>query len=168
MTNNINLDLKSIDTCNKNNFDLSCCTRLEELRDKIGCSLPEYETFVMKYGHSEIGGMICVFAPNDILERLDEFRERWEEYFLWDNDDSALSEEEMRECFPLAETINGDQFVFKTKEKSGIYYLPRDKYTIFPVGKDLQDIVNFAMLSGKLFNPEEFYGNDPPKVLYLS
>ncbi|MDR3197301.1 MAG: hypothetical protein LBU34_05475, partial [Planctomycetaceae bacterium] len=39
----------------------------------------------------------------------------------------ALSEEELQECFPLADTIQGDEFVFKPGEKSGIYCLPRDE-----------------------------------------
>ena len=112
--------------------------------------------------------MIRVYAPDDILDNLDEYRERWLQYFLWDNDDSALSEEELQECFPLADTINGDEFVFKSGEKSGILCLPRDDYTIFPVGKDLQDIVNFAMLSGKLFDLNEYYQGNPPERLFLS
>ncbi len=45
---------------------------------------------------------------------------------------------------------------------------PQDDYTIYPVGKDLQDIVNFAMLSSKLFDLNEYYEGNPPERLFLS
>ncbi len=160
--------LNNIDTRGKENFDLSRCLRLDELKEELNASLPEYEDFVMKYGGSEIADMIRVYAPDDVLYRCEEFRERVEQYFLWDNDDSALSEEELQECFPLADTNNGDEFVFKTGEKSGIYCLPQDDYTIYSVGKDLQDIVDFAMFSGKVFNIDEYYSGNPPERLFIS
>ncbi len=168
MTEEIMYDINDIDVHGRTAFDLSRCSRLAEFNEKLGRSLPEYEQFVQAYGASEIADMICVYAPGDVLDRVAEFRERVEQYFLWDSDDSALSEEELQECYPLADTINGDEFVFKTGDKSGIYCLPQDDYTIYPVGKDLQDIVNFAMLSGKLFDLNEYYEGNPPERLFLS
>lgn len=161
-------NINSIDTRGKADFDLSGNSRLEELREQFGCTLPEYENYVQKYGPSELADMLRIYSPDKILDGLQEFRERCAEYFLWDDEDSALTEEEVQECFPIADTWNGDEFVFKRGEKSGIYCLPRDEYTIFPVGKDLQDIVNFAMLSGKLFDLSDYYEGNPPEKLFLS
>lgn len=166
MAQKLEYDLNDIDTRDKTDFDLSGNDRLEELREQFGCSLPEYENYVLKYGPTELANMLRIYSPARVLDDTPEFRERCAEYFLWDDEGSALTEEEVQECFPIVDTWNGDEFVFKKGEKSGIYCLPRDEYTIFPVGKDLQDIVNFAMLTDKLF--DDYYEGNPPERLFLS
>lgn len=168
MATKMKYDINNIDTRGKTDFDLSGNSQIEKLREQFGCTLPEYENYVTKYGPSELADMLRIYSPDRVLKDVKEFRERCAEYFLWDDEDSALSEEEVQECFPIADTWNGNEFVFKAGEKSGIYCLPRDEYTIFVVGKDLQDIINFAMLSGKLFNLNEYYEGNPPERLFLS
>lgn len=161
-------DLNDIDLHGKKDFDLNGNARITTLREQFGCSLPEYENYVMQYGPSELANMVRVYSPDRILDDTQEFREGWDGYFHWGNEDSALTEDDLQECFPIADTWNGDVFVFKKGKKIGIYCLPRDEDTIFFVGDDLQDIVNFAMLSGKLFHLDDYYEGNPPEKLFLS
>ena len=149
-------------------IDMECCSRISHLLEMLGESLPQYKSFVLKYGASEIAYIIRLYAPNDILDQYEDFRERWEGHFHWGDSKSALTEDELLECFPIADTHNGDEFIFKTGNKSGIYCLPQDDDRIYYVGKDLQDVINFTMLSGNLFDLNKYYDGCPPEYLFLS
>jgi hypothetical protein len=161
-------DISNIDLRGKTDFNLSRCSLIEQLKENFGCSLPEYEAFVLKYGAAEIAKMIRVYAPDDILEQYKEFRERWNTYYHWGDSESALEDDELQECFPIADTFNGDEFIFKPGDKHGIYVLPRDEDIVYYVGQDLSDVINFAMLSGKLFDLNEYYNGNPPTQLWIS
>lgn len=160
-------NLSEIDLCGKTEFDLSHNSGISELKKQFGCTLPEYESFVLKYGASEIVDMIRVYAPDDVLEQYQDFRERWDGCYHWGDQKSALSDDELQECYPIADTIAGDEFIVKTGEKNGIYVLPRDDDIVYYVGQDLSDIIDFALNSGKLFDTNEYYSGNPPTKLWI-
>jgi hypothetical protein len=161
-------NLNEIDLRGKVEFDLSRNSGLAELKDKFGCSLSEYESFVLKYGASEIADMIRVYAPDDVLEQYQDFRERWEGCFHWGDKNSALTDDELQECYPIADTPNGDEFIFKPGDKKGIYVLPLDQDIVYFAGNDLSEVVDFAINSGKLVDPDYYYNGNPPTKLWIS
>jgi hypothetical protein len=161
-------NLSEIDLRGKTEFDLSRNSGISELKKQFGCILPEYESFVLKYGASEIADMIRVYAPDDVLEQYQDFRERWDGCYHWGDKSSALTDDELQECYPIADTWNGDEFIFKPGDKQGIYVLPRDEDIVYYAGQDLSDLINFAMFSGKLFDLNEYYNGNPPTKLWIS
>lgn len=160
--------LSDIDTNGIKTFDLSRCTKTRELFDLIGQRLFEYENFVDKYGNAEIVDFIRLLAPDDIIDQHENYRCEWNSSFRWTDDDTMLDCDDLEECFPLANTIQGDEFIFKAGSKAGIYCLPRDNDIIYFVGHDLSDIVNFALCSGKLIDLNDYYQDNPPERLFLS
>jgi hypothetical protein len=161
-------NFNDIELRNRTEIDLSRCSHITELKELFDNLLPEYEAFVLKYGAAEIVSMIRVYAPDDILEQYQNFRDRWDGCYHWGDKSSALTDDELQECYPIADTWNGDEFIFKSGDKRGIYVLPRDEDIVYYVGQDLSDVINFAMLSEKLFDLNEYYNGNPPTKLWIS
>jgi hypothetical protein len=160
-------NLNDIELRNKTELDLSRNSRIAELKELLSISLPEYEAFVLKYGAAEIVSMIRVYAPDDILENYQDFRDRWDGCYHWGDKKSMLSDDELQECIPIADTNSGDEFIVKIGDKSGIYVLPRDDDIVYYVGQDLSDIIDFALNSGKLYDANEYYSGNPPTKLWI-
>ncbi len=134
---------------------------LELLHQKLGTTLPDYDEFVSKYGNGIASYVLRVYMPDRILDENDrEFRTRWDEYYLWD-DDSKLEAEDLAVSTILADTVEGDEFVWfpgrdGVKTKPGIYLLPRNDSTIVYVGSDLGDVFRYLK---KMFKelPKDFF-----------
>ncbi|MDO5566794.1 MAG: ankyrin repeat domain-containing protein [Planctomycetia bacterium] len=131
--------------------DFSLNDQLDKVHEFCGVILPDYDAFITQFGKGLVSGAVRVYPPNYIVKELDsEFRTRWSEYFLWDDDDSKLDDADLAKATILADTINGDEFVWfpgddeDKKKKAGIYILPRDDYSIKYVGKDLGDIFKYT------------------------
>jgi hypothetical protein len=164
----MNYNINDIDVRGQATFDTACCSRIAQLKELWGATLPEYEAFVLKYGASEICDMIRIYSPNDILDQFQDCRDRWDGCFHWGDRKSKLKDGELQECYPIADNIQGDEFIYKTKSKKGIYVLPRDDDIVYFVGKDLSNFIDFTLSSGILFDVDDYYQGSIPSTLWIS
>ncbi len=130
--------------------DLSHNAKLNEVHESCGVILPDYDEFVTKYGKGIVSYVVRVTCPDQVMAELKETRERWSEYFLWDDEDSKLDQDDLVRSTSLADTIQGDEFIYypgsdeDKPKKPGIYILPRNEYSIHYVGKDIGDIFKYT------------------------
>ncbi len=145
---------------------------LDALHKMLGTTLPEYDDFISKYGEGITSYTLRVYMPDRILEENEsQFRSRWTEYYLWDDEGTKLDSDDLTVATILADSIEGDEFVWfpgrqGVKTKPGIYILPRNAYKISRTGTDLSDVFRYMR---KLFRdfPKDFCWHEGFKNISL-
>ena len=112
------------------------------METRLGTRFPAgYGEFITRLGEGTLGGhYIRIYPPWRILtgeNNLEEWRERVEEYWFWDEGRKILSKEKALECIIVGDTVDGDEIIFHPSEPDVLYILPREEETIYKVGSGL-------------------------------
>jgi hypothetical protein len=113
---------------------------VERAEKTLGTKFPKgYADFVTKFGTGLFNDVIRVYAPDNVVDELEQFRNRIEEYYFWDQSEDLISKERVKECIWIADTLNGDEVIFHPDNPARLYLLPRDSEEIEILGKTLND-----------------------------
>lgn len=118
---------------------LSTPEALGALETQFGVSLPpDHRDFLLRFGEGVVFNHIRIFSPERAAAATIEARSRWQEFFLWDEEDSALDEAALARCIIVGDTFNGDEFVLSPGPGSRLYYLPQDDFSAVDLGESLE------------------------------
>ena len=99
---------------------------VDELESRFGCPFPVgYREFVCTLGEGIFCNLVRVYLPSRILNENSDFQKRWAEYFPWGEGHPNLPKEKIVESIVIADTLNGDEFVFHPGVKDAVFRLPR-------------------------------------------
>ncbi len=111
----------------------------------------DYVEYVTKYGAGILGGsFIRIYTPNAILDTFDEWKERIEEYWFWDEGKDVLSKQEVLNSIIIGDTLDGDEIIFYNNE---YFILPHEEEMIYRIGKTLKESIEWLCSSGILTEP---------------
>jgi len=116
----------------------------------------DHKFFLKNFGEGVIFNHIRVFGIQRIRNQHREFQERWGTYFLWDDPESELNEEDMKSCIIIGDTFNGDELVIFPEDNS-IYYLPQDDKKIINLALEnaIQSLVQAQIEEVKTYSKQE-------------
>lgn len=109
-------------------------TELDDIQRETGLRFPpSYRSFLTRYGQGTYGGWVNVTSPDpDVLQPFAEY-----DFWLHD-EDSPITQEQIKECVSIGTSIDGD-FLAVHPQTDGILWLPRhdEIITLKPCGEDL-------------------------------
>lgn len=146
-------DINTVRLINKKS-DKPSKDEVSALRKLLNVQLPQYEEFVLKLGDGCLSDAVRVYSPERIFAELDQFRERWKEYFLWDGAGSELEKGFEISAVPIADSLQGDEIV---QFGEGLYILPRYSNVAKLVAKDLFGGIEYICESGEVFDDVDDY-----------
>ena len=127
---------------------------VDEVEAWLGCRLPVgYREFVTRFGSGVLCGFLRVYTPGELRrgERsVGEWRARLEEFWLWDDDPDRLTRPRGLECVRVADTVNGDEFVFHPSEPDRVLVLGRADFRVYDAGRGLLAALDWALGSETL------------------
>lgn len=116
---------------------------VQSLEASYSVSVPDdHRDFLMRFGEGVLFNYIRIFGTAKIDNETSDFQDRWKEYFLWDDDNSALDESAIASCLIIGDTFNGDEFVLSPAHPGDVFYLPQDSSRIDNLGPSLESAVN--------------------------
>jgi hypothetical protein len=128
----------------------------------------DYKDYVQKYGSGILGGTyVRVYLPETIVLTLEEWKNRINEYWFWDEGKEVLMKDEVLNSIRIGDTFDGDEIILLN---SKYYILPRNSEMIYKAGNTLEEAITWLCSSGILteafterefepFDPEEFMKN---------
>lgn len=140
---------------------LAADDEVSEMEVKLGTRFPSgYREYITRLGEGTLGGhYIRIYPPWRILtgdNNFNEWRQRIDEYWFWDEGRKVLSKEKALECVIVGDTVNGDEMIFHPADPDVIYVLPREEETIYKIGSGLfkkpglLTAIEWLVSSGKL------------------
>jgi len=105
-----------------------------------------------------LGGYVRVYSPYQIVEGdncVSRWRQRIDEYWVWDEGKDVLAKSKALECVIVADTMDGDEVVAHPTEPDRLYVLPRHDENIYVAGDGLMVALEWLMTSGVLADPIE-------------
>ncbi len=126
--------------------------QVDELETRLGVSFPNgYRQYITALGEGVLGGSyIRIYPPWRILDELQEWRQRIEEYWFWDEGRDVLSKQQALESIILGDTLDGDEVIFRPQQPQRILVLPRHSEQIYVAGDDLWQAISWLCSSGTL------------------
>jgi hypothetical protein len=122
---------------------------------------PGYAEFVTRFGDGAVSNWVRVYPPARVAEEHPGHRGRREEYYFWDEGADVLTRDQVAASVLLADTYNGDEVIYHPAEPQGLFVLPRDEGTIYPIGRTLAEAVDWLCTSGTLTGPITFKSFEP-------
>jgi hypothetical protein len=128
--------------------------QVDALEAKLWVAFPSgYREYVTTLGEGVLGGsFVRVYPPWRIESELAEWRKRVAKYWFWDQGKKLLPKERGVECVVVADTADGDEFVFHPA-RPGLFLLPRHEEKVYALGPDLLAALEWVFTSGKLTPP---------------
>jgi hypothetical protein len=122
---------------------------------ELGFRFPTgYAEFMAALGRGEFNGFVNVFAPQDVRASVAQHRQTMEQYpEFWSEGNLVLNGEERRRSILLANTIDGDMFVFLPSLPDTLYLLPRHNNLTYRVGEGLFEALDWFFTSGEYVAP---------------
>jgi hypothetical protein len=110
---------------------------------KLGIRFPTgYREYVTRFGVGVLGGCyIRIYPPHRILSgtnNLDEWRQRIDEYWFWDDGREVLTKEKALRSVIIGDTLDGDELIVHPSNPERIYVLPRHSEQIYVAGHGLR------------------------------
>ena len=102
----------------------------------------DHREFLRLFGEGVLFNHIRIFGIDSIDAEAAQYQERWKDYFLWDDADSALDENAIATCVIVGDTFNGDEFALSPAHPGNLYYLPQDSSIIVDLGPSLEQATN--------------------------
>ena len=125
---------------------------IDTLEETLGIPLPQgYRDYLITLGEGVLGGhFVRVYPPKRVIEELEAWRERIDQYWFWDQGATVLSRQRVLESIRIADTVNGDELIFHPAEPNRLLVLPIESEKIFVAGNSLLEAVEWCCSSGKL------------------
>lgn len=115
---------------------------VDKFERKYGVEFSDnHKLFLSEFGQGLLYNHVRIFGLRKIERENKEFQNRWSEYYLWENPNSALSKDDLSRSIIVGDTFNGDEFVI-TPGKDGIFFLPQGEDCILCLGADLEGAIN--------------------------
>jgi len=122
------------------------------LERDLGIAMPPgYAEFVTTLGEGTFGDSLQIKLPATIRRDLPGARERWADYWFWD--EALLTREEAAGAVVVADTDTGDEIVVHPRLPGRILVLPRDSDDIVDAGSTLDDLLDWYCTSGLVAAP---------------
>jgi hypothetical protein len=135
------------------NLVLASAEEVTQLEQQLGAKMPDgYQEFVTTLGLGILKDAVRIYMPNRISRELNEFQQRWDEYWFCDKGRDILSKEKAMESIIIADTIIGDELVFHPLQPNKLYILPHNSDQIFEPGSNLDEAIEWILHSGVLFS----------------
>jgi hypothetical protein len=112
-----------------------------------------YREYVTQIGEGTLGTYVRVYPPWRIARELGEWRERIEQYWVWDEAGGALPKERAIESIVIADTIDGDEIVFHPCRPKQLFVLPRHGAAAIQIDGDFWAALDWLCTSGELTDP---------------
>lgn len=123
------------------------------LSSQVG-GLPDgYAEYVTTLGQGTYSTFIRVYMPERIAIQLPDFRARWRDDFVWDEQSSPIAKRDVLESVIVADTLNGDELIYHRGSPGAIFILPRYSDAIAEVPGGLDRAIDWACSSGVLTAP---------------
>lgn len=127
---------------------------VDDLEAWLGCRPPAgYREFVTRFGRGVLSGLVRVYTPGELRRgatSVEDWRARVEEFWLWNDDPDLLTMPRGLECVRVADTLNGDEFVFHPSEPDRVLALGRADFRVYEAGRGLLAALDWTLGSGKL------------------
>lgn len=131
---------------------LATADEVAALERDLGVAMPPgYAEFVTSLGEGTYGDSLQVKLPETIRRDLAGTRERWRQYWFWD--ERLLTQEDAAGAMAVADTDTGDEFVVHPKLPGKILVLPRDSDDVVDAGGTLDDLLDWYGTSGLVATP---------------
>jgi hypothetical protein len=104
-----------------------------ELEKAIG--LPSgYRELIERFGGGIFGGRVRVYPPARVTKELTEWRARVSKYWFWGND-PMFDKNAAKRAVCIADTVDGDEFVYALAQPDTIFMLPREEEGVILLAK---------------------------------
>lgn len=114
---------------------------------------PGYAEFVTALGEGTFGDSLQVKLPATVRRDLPEARERWSDYWFWD--ERLLTREQAAGAVLVADTDTGDEVVVHPAHRGRLLVLPRDSEEVVDAGSTLGELLDWYCTSGLLTPPTD-------------
>ncbi len=105
----------------------------------------DHRDFLKIFGEGVVFNHFRVFGLDKIMAEAKVFQLRWQEYFLWEDSNSALKIDQMGNCIIIGDSFNGDELVVSRDYPGEVFYFPQDKHQILGLGPSLESaLVNLV------------------------
>ena len=134
---------------------LSTDDEVDAAEQQIGVSFPVgYREFVTTFGEGVLGGtFVRIYPPHRILRDLPMWRERIDQFWLWDEGKATLTKAEALISVVIGDTLNGDELVVRPEQPDRILVLPRYSEDVLVAGDGLPNAIEWLCNSGILAEP---------------
>lgn len=117
-----------------NKLQIASEDEIEDLEKSLGRALPKgYADFVSTLGLGTYCDLLRVYLPERILKEREEVRQRWDQYYFWEDGRDVLTKEQVLECTIFADTIDGDEIIAHPEKPGRLFVLPRHDDLIYVV-----------------------------------
>ena len=162
------MDYSDVQLINQN-LTLVTAAEVVGLERQLGTKMPPgYQEFVTTLGLGVLNDTVRVYTPARILRELQNFRQRLNEYWLWEAARQVLSKEKAVESIIVADTGNGDEIIFHPSQPDKLFILLHDSSQIVEPGSDLDAAIEWILRSSDLFDDDDDDNFVPrPEGLYF-
>ncbi|WP_010250888.1 SMI1/KNR4 family protein [Myroides injenensis] len=115
----------------------------------LHCNFEEdYKEYVTTYGSGILGGTyIRIYLPHIIQSNQQQWLDRINEYYFWEEGKDILTKEEVLNSICIGDTFDGDELIYY---KNKYYILPRYEEMIYSIGNNLNEAIKWLCSSNIL------------------
>jgi hypothetical protein len=130
---------------------------VDAMESHFGLRSPkDYRAYITTFGEGVLGGAyIRIYPPWRILNELQQWRHRIDQYWFWDDGSDVLTKQQALECIIIGDTLDGDEIIFHPRQPDHILILPRNSGKIYRAGESLLEAIEWLCSSGRLTEPFE-------------
>ena len=137
-----------------------------QLEAQLGTPLPQgYHQYMTTLGVGVLNDTVRVFSPFRIAHEFQDYRVRWDEYWLWEDGTAILPKTKALECIIVADTGNGDDLLFHPAQPDTLYLLPADQSIPYRFENGLDEALTWLLNWDELFSAED--EDERPDGLYF-
>jgi SMI1 / KNR4 family (SUKH-1) len=138
-------------------LETASATDVTQAEHELGCRFPTgYAEYVQRLGRGSLNDLVRVMLPGQIVAERGDWWARWtgwNEFWFWDDPESAVDQDHVLWAVPMADTENGDQLCFHPDDPDTVIVLPRDVDRSYAVGSGLAGAIDWVFSSGVLHPP---------------
>jgi SMI1 / KNR4 family (SUKH-1) len=135
-------------------LETASATDVTRAERELGCRFPTgYAEYVQRLGRGSLNDVVRVMLPGQIVAELGDWRARWNEFWFWDDPESAVDQDHVLCAVPVADTEVGDELWFHPDDPDTVIVLPRDSDRSYAVGSGLDGAIDWVFSSGVLHPP---------------
>lgn len=110
-----------------------------------------YIEYITHLGEGILGGTyIRIYPPNKVKAYQEEWLERINTYYFWNDGKDVLTKEQVMQAICLGDTFDGDEIIFFNNT---YFVLPRYEETIYNLGTSLFNAIEWLCSAGILTEP---------------